>query len=379
MEAKNESSVDGKTEVLISGFLHRPGKNCGSTALWNVSSFWGNDTPEHVIFGLASGLLFFYTKGMVASHSIGGRNPVLVEDFFENIGYPERKWQKHLHFPDEKIKESVKKGIPVLARTDLFYLGYYPKPVHFPGHELVVFGYRKDGEEFIVSDSSFDEPQRVSRENLAKAMHPDEKTIPFFDLENHILPVEEFKVDFSPKSVVMAIGKVVERMTREIDFMGLSGMRRFVEEIYKWLSADDSAWAFRFAYQVIERRGTGGGAFRFMYSDFLKDSAELFSGEKKRLIEQSASLMRESAELWRELAFIFKDISVKLGYGGNTNQGKNVSQGKNASQGARVGERKAGEKESEEEIAELIQKARETAKSIYEREKESFEILKKLF
>ena len=358
MEAKNRSGVDEKSEVLISGFLHRPGKNCGSTALWNISSFWENDIPEHVIFGLASGLLFFYTKGMVASRSIGGRNPVLVEDFFENIGYPERKWQKHLHFPDEKIKESVKNGIPVLARTDLFYLGYYPKPVHFPGHELVVFGYRKDGEEFIVSDSSFDKPQRVSRENLAKAMHPDEKTIPFFDLENHILPVEEFKIDFSPKSVLMSVEKVVERMTREIDFMGLSGMRRFAEEIPQWLSADDSAWAFRFAYQVIERRGTGGGAFRFMYSDFLKDSAELFSGEKKRLIEQSASLMRESAELWRKLAFIFKDISVKLGYGGNT-QGKNVSQGK--------------------ETAELIKKAGETAKSIYEREKESFEILKKLF
>jgi hypothetical protein len=130
--------------MIIKGFEHSPGKNCGSTSLWNISKFYGNRYPEHVIFGLSSGLLFFYMKGGFggASYGIGGRNPLLVEDFFDNIGL-DWKWQSYEDFPENIIKESIKSGIPVLARTDLFYLPYYPKPVHFPGHELVIFGYEE--------------------------------------------------------------------------------------------------------------------------------------------------------------------------------------------------------------------------------------------
>jgi len=349
-------SINGKKFVVIEGFVHRPGKNCGSTSLWNVSSFWGNNFPEHVIFGLSSGILFFYTHGMSASRSIGGRNPILVEDFFESIGIP-RKWQKHENFPLQKIIDSVKNGIPVLARTDLYYLGYYPNPVHFPGHELVIFGYREDSEEFIVSDSTFDEPQIALRQNLENSMHPEEVKVPFFDLQNHILPVEEFKIDFSQKSVLMSIEKVVDRMTRDVDFMGLKGMRKFAQEIPEWLYVDDSAWAFRFAYQVIERRGTGGGSFRFMYSDFLKDSAEVFSGEKKKILEISSELMRESAELWRNLAFIFKDISVKI---------------KELKENGR-------EPSNDKEVIDMVRKSEEIAKNICDVEERCFETLKKLF
>ena len=36
--------------------------------------------------------------------------------------------------------------------------------------------------------------------------------------------------------------------------------------------AEDWRWCARFGYQVIERRGTGGGAFRLMYSRFLEEA-----------------------------------------------------------------------------------------------------------
>ena len=306
--------------MIIKGFEHSPGKNCGSTSLWNISKFYGNRYPEHVIFGLSSGLLFFYMKGGFggASYGIGGRNPLLVEDFFDSIGL-DWKWQSYEDFPENIIKESIKSGIPVLARTDLFYLPYYPKPVHFPGHELVIFGYEEKnlGEKkesiFIVSDSSFPEPQKVSREDLSLAMAP-ENVIALFSLHNHILPTPRFQVKFSKDSVFKSIHKVCQRMLKfDLDFMGINGIKKFYDEIELWVDAKDRSWVFRFAYQVIERRGTGGGSFRFMYSDFLRDSAEIFSGKDKITLSESSSDIYSSAELWRQLAFRFKEISERDG------------------------------------------------------------------
>lgn len=334
--------------ILVNGFEHRKGKNCGSTSLTNVSKFYGNPQGEYDIFGLASGMLFFYGTFGAASKSIGGRNPTLVEDFFDNIGLP-KKWETHHEFPKEKIKEFIKQGIPVLARTDLYYLSYYGEGrVHFPGHEIVIFGYEENenGTKFLVSDSTFDKPQIVDEEEIKNAMNPPENVLPLFPLENHIMPVEAFKVKFDRESIIKAISKVYTRMV-EVDspFMGLRGLKTFSEDVINWFELKDAPWVFRFAYQVIEKRGTGGGSFRFMFSDFLKDAAEKFSGRDKNTILESSEKFFEAANMWRELAYIFKDISEKLKNGESFSDRKSVS---------------------------------ELAKKIYQKESEAFTLLKKV-
>ncbi|EFW91447.1 hypothetical protein ZOD2009_15111, partial [Haladaptatus paucihalophilus DX253] len=50
---------------------------------------------------------------------------------------------------------------------------------------------------------------------------------------------------------------------------GIDGIRRFAADLPSWTALEDSGWCARFAYQNIERRGTGGGAFRRLYADFL--------------------------------------------------------------------------------------------------------------
>jgi hypothetical protein len=37
-----------------------------------------------------------------------------------------------------------------------------------------------------------------------------------------------------------------------------------------WMELPDPAWTARFAYQNVERRGTGGGAFRGLQRDFFR-------------------------------------------------------------------------------------------------------------
>ena len=76
------------------------------------------------------------------------------------------------------------------------------------------------------------------------------------------------------------------------EFSGLGAVRRLAEEAGSWPEvAEDWQWCARFGYQVIERRGTGGGAFRLMYSRFLEEAGR-----------PEAPLAAEAAARWTELA-----------------------------------------------------------------------------
>jgi hypothetical protein len=83
------------------------------------------------------------------------------------------------------------------------------------------------------------------------------------------------------------------------DFEGLPAMRRFAAEVGEWPeAAEDWQWCARFCYQVIERRGTGGGNFRRMYSDFLSEAGY-----------QEASLAAEASDDWTALAATLQEAS----------------------------------------------------------------------
>jgi hypothetical protein len=83
---------------------------------------------------------------------------------------------------------------------------------------------------------------------------------------------------FDPAAAIpAAIARCAERMLEPPlgEYEGLPGLRRFAAEVGSWPEAlDDWQWSARFAYQTIERRGTGGGNFRLMYSRFLAEAGE---------------------------------------------------------------------------------------------------------
>jgi hypothetical protein len=100
-----------------------------------------------------------------------------------------------------------------------------------------------------------------------------------------------------PAAIDRAATAMVEPEYR--DFSGLDAVRRLSEEAGAWPeAAEDWLWCARFGYQVIERRGTGGGAFRLMYSRFLEEAGR-----------PEAALAAEAAARWTELAGAFRAAS----------------------------------------------------------------------
>jgi hypothetical protein len=285
----------------VPAYVHVPGHHCGSTALRNLLGFHGVELSEEMAFGLGAGASFYYLVLDDASPSrwFNGRTARLEEQFRDLTGaaltmrtFPpgdDEAW--------EAARGDVDAGRPVLLLTDLYYLDHYGNSAHFPGHAVVLAGY--DDEQALLSDTGFEQLQTTRLENLDRARH---SSHPAYPLEGHMFTVDE-EVDEAqlraavPAAIALAAKEMLEPTFGE--FAGLPAVRRLAAEAGSWPeAAEDWQWCARFAYQVIERRGTGGGAFRPMYARFLAEAGR-----------EEAPLAATAGERWTELAEAFKAAS----------------------------------------------------------------------
>ncbi len=278
---------------MVPGFRHRPGNHCGSTALRNLLDHAGVEISEEMALGLGAGVSFYYLHldDQSPSRFTNGRVGRLEEQFLELTGLPlafrsfessEGSW--------DAAREAIEGGRPALLLTDLFYLDHYGSSAHFPGHAVVLAGY--DGELAYLSDTGFEQLQTTRLETLAKARHGKH---PVFPLDGQMLTVPEgAKLSDPSDAADAAIARNAQQMLEPPrgEYEGLPALRRFAAELPAWPDeVSDWQWSARFCYQVIERRGTGGGNFRLMYSRFLAEAGR-----------EEALVAAEAAGDWSALA-----------------------------------------------------------------------------
>jgi hypothetical protein len=92
---------------------------------------------------------------------------------------------------------------------------------------------------------------------------------------------------------------------------GISALERFAGDLPQWparaTDEADRAWCFRYAYQVIELRGTGGGLFRALYASFLREAETAVPGLAPLGLSARMSAL---AEGWASLAGALRAISA---------------------------------------------------------------------
>ena len=285
----------------VPGYVHTPGNHCGSTALRNLLAFHGIELSEEMAFGLGAGASFYYLtlEDTSPSRWFNGRTARLEESFRDLTGAA-LEMRTFAPGDDEAwaaARAEVDGGNPALLLTDIYYLDHYGDSAHFPGHAVVLAGY--DEEVAQLSDTGFAELQTTRLENLDKARHSGH---PAYPLEGHMFTVgatvDRARLEAAiPRAIAQAAKEMVEPTWGE--FAGLPAVERLAAEAGAWPeTAPDWQWCARFAYQVIERRGTGGGAFRLMYSRFLEEAGR-----------EEAPLAAEAAARWTELAETFRAAS----------------------------------------------------------------------
>ena len=72
----------------LASYPHRTGEHCASTALRNLLAYHGTELSEPMVFGLASGLGFFYFKSDAVSPTrmFHGRSPTFEQNLAADTG-----------------------------------------------------------------------------------------------------------------------------------------------------------------------------------------------------------------------------------------------------------------------------------------------------
>ncbi|MER3447223.1 MAG: peptidase [Candidatus Dadabacteria bacterium] len=296
---------------VIKNWIHIPGIHCGSTALRDVVAYYRYSLSEAMCFGLGGGLGFFYTKGenLSPSRIIHLRGPGMEPNFFSLIDKPTSwKYESDEDKAFQVLKDWIDRDVPVLIQTDIYYLDYYKSSTYFPGHIVSVWGYDDETERVFLGDTGFEGLQAVPYDDFKKGRV---SKAPPFPLNNNWFEVN-LKKPIPPLSEI-----IPEAIHRNARFMiegtrsargesSVKMIKLWAEELPTWADAPDWRWCVRFAYQVIERRGTGGGGFRWIYRDFLREAEKIVPALKGFKLSEKMDLIGRK---WSELSMILKQIS----------------------------------------------------------------------
>jgi hypothetical protein len=292
--------------VILEEFEHRPGVHCGSTALADALRVRGVSLSEPMVFGLGAGLGFYYlvSPALSPTHLFQGRSACLERTACEVLGAPVRERQEEdPRRAWEGVRQALDRGIAPIVMTDLLELPYWRTRTRFGGHRVVVAGYDAARGTAWLADSDRPGLEEVAFADLERARSC---AAPPFGATGS----PWFEVDAPPRPRLLgeAIPEALRRQARDalIDVTGAAGvsaLERFAADLPEWpkraASEQDRSWCFRFAYQVIEKRGTGGGLFRALYARFLEEAEAALPGLAPLGL---AGRMRSIAAAWSRLA-----------------------------------------------------------------------------
>ena len=276
----------------------------------NLLGFRGIVLSEPMCFGLGSGAGFLYVPALPVPPGIAfhGRIMEMEKALCDALAipFPERT-EEDGDAGWERAREAVLSGHPVLISTDLAHLDYFGTTTNFPGHRVVLFGFDDEAGYAVLSDSEREEPERVSVTSLATSRS---SSVPPYPMENRWCIVAP---EGQPRPLSEAVPQALGKNAREMlspppgSASGVSGMRKMAGEIPRWPGmTKDFIFAARFGYQVIEKRGTGGGFFRRLYARYLGEAALHYPPV------EAAGLAGKTVDLadgWTEIAGRLREIS----------------------------------------------------------------------
>jgi hypothetical protein len=270
-------------------------------------NFYGHQLSESMVLGIGAGLTFIY----VPFTTFKGGNSVkfsfrtfpgsifncAMKNLHVKVG------RKRFHNKEKGMKELDKllaAGIPVGNVVGLYHLSYAPARGHFNAHNLCVVG--KEGDEYIISDPCW----------VTTLLN-----IPYNDL----MKVRFSKGAFKPRgkmywikekptltnlnhAIVSGIKTTCKKMlgipfVSQFGVRGITNLAKQIRKSEKKYGEKDALLYLAVLVQSIEEIGTGGAGYRYMYSLFLHEAADILNEPK---LKDFSIEMNTIGDLWRQFA-----------------------------------------------------------------------------
>ncbi|MHA2224513.1 MAG: BtrH N-terminal domain-containing protein [Candidatus Hodarchaeales archaeon] len=304
------------SSYIINGFTNEPGVHCTSSALRNIFEFYGFKMSEEMIFGLGSGMgLGFASFG--ENPTLGGRqykfenNLCKLLDVKLNIfrtNKQEEGWQR--------LKEMLDRGIPAAINMDMAFLRYrdLPDDFHFGQHTIVVCGYNPEKSSVLISDTQYPDIKEISLEDLHAARNHKYNRMmdPLNFIYEFVFPHKKPDLKTVLPEAIRLNGKNLQKKNRIVRVLGvtngLDAISKFSKSLEKWINLPEQVLQERSieASGYISDYGTGGGLFRYLYSRFLKEAAEILNDEK---LAELSDFYKNLGDRWEKVSNSLKGFS----------------------------------------------------------------------
>ena len=315
---------------MIENYPNVRRRHCETGAFVSMMEFLGFEISEPMTFGIGSGLYFLYTpflKMQKTIYPIFRSWPVTVTQKASKrlcLPYHETRFKRHPEKASAELDALLAKGIPVGVVVNVNGLQYFNVGgggIDFNGHILTVLG--KEGDSYMVADTdsrlASDDLLSIDASTLQKIRFASGVAAPHGQMF-HFDPLPEGfaeKVDLK-RAVKEGLKDTCHNMLSiPFRYFGVRGMRYFADDMRRWekhYTPKQIGYRMLWYYRVIERAGTGGAGYRFIYADFLKEAAALC---ESKALEESASQMAVTANQWRQFSldcrrFLRKDEDVSI-------------------------------------------------------------------
>ena len=269
----------------LQGFRHFPTHHCVTGSMRHVYVHNGHDISEEMLLGIGAGVSFSYWHFKGQPPFMGGRGAQATpgRDYRPaHRGKITSQATTSARKAGKTLLEMLDAGQPVMLQCDMGFLPYFDfggEEYHFGGHVVVVCGYDPASDQVLVADRDED-LHPVSMEDLERARGSTYKPFPpknrwyTFDFDEKRQP--------TAGEVRQAIWNRPSRCWSPPSAIWAS---RASARQPRWCPSGRSSWSpdeLRFAlfnaYVFISPvGGTGGGAFRYMFSRFLREAADILA------------------------------------------------------------------------------------------------------
>lgn len=299
----------------LAGFKSLETHHCVTGSLRHVYVYNDHDISEEMLLGLGAGVSFSYWHFKGQTPFMGGRggfSPPMMEEVAGQRTGVVVEWHTttSARKAERALLEILEAGQPVMIQCDMGFLPYFDfgdTDYHFGWHVVVVCGYDAQTRQALIADRDGVYP--VSMEDLEKARGSKFRPFP----PKH----KWYTFDFSQKrqpsadEVRQAIAEQAQPMLEPpISNIGVKGIRKAAKMVPKWpksLDADELRLALFNGYIFISPAGgSGGGIFRYMFSRFLRQAAEI-TGDNR--LAPVAGEFQRIGDAWEELGKWFRQTS----------------------------------------------------------------------
>ncbi len=299
----------------LEGFQHFTTHHCVTGSMRHIYVYNDHPVSEEMLLGIGAGVSFSYWHFKGQTPFMGGRGglkPPMEQVAGQRTGVKiEMRTTTSARKARQTLLETLEAGQPVMIQCDMGFLPYFDfggQEYHFGGHVVVVCGYDAATDCVLIADRE-EELHPVSMEDLAKARGSTFKPFPpknlwySFDFGEKRQPT----ADEVRQAILDQAQPMLEPPIRNI---GVKGILKAAQMIPKWpdrLDADELRFALFNSYIFISPvGGTGGGAFRYMFSRFLREAAEIVGDAR---LEDGADEFEHIGDKWEALGEWFRQVS----------------------------------------------------------------------